>query len=196
MITNTELPSRRTLVRAVARRDAGWDGLFVFAVRTTGVACRPSCPSRPAREEHLEFFAHIADATAAGFRPCRRCRPDQQATVPEWWDRAVALADAAGDTRISDHDLRAAGLDPVRLRRYARRTYRQTFHAWLRTRQVAEAQRRLHRGESLDKVIVESRWQSHSGFRDAFARVAGRSPGRSRQAEPIAVAVWQSPIKA
>ncbi len=194
MTTATALPSRRTLLRAVAERDAEWDGLFVFAVRTTGVACRPSCPSRRAREEHLEFFPGIADATAAGYRACRRCRPDQQAAAPEWWDRAVALADAAGESRISDRDLKDAGIDPVRVRRYARRAYQQTFHAWLRSRQVAAAQRRLHRGEPLDRVIVESRWQSHSGFRDAFARVAGRSPGRARQSEPIAVAVWQSPI--
>lgn len=194
MQTLTSLPSRRTLLRAVANRDAAWDGLFIVAVRTTGIACRPTCPSRHAKVENLEFFERLEDATAAGYRPCLRCRPDQPEGAPEWWHRAVALADSSADSRISDQDLQAAGIDPVRLRRYARRTYQQTFHAWLRTRHVADAQRRLHRGDSLDKVIIESRWQSHSGFRDAFARVAGRAPGHARQAEPIAVSVWQSPI--
>lgn len=194
MTNTTSLPSRRTLVSAVARRDAEWDGLFVFAVKTTGIACRPSCPSRRANEEHLQFFERIDDAVAAGFRPCRRCRPDQPGVAPDWWNRAVELADRSPDRKISDQDLLAAGIDPVRLRRYARRNFNQTFHAWLRSRQVAEAQRRLHQGEPLDRVIIESRWQSHSGFRDAFARVAGRSPGRGRDAEPIAVTVWQSPL--
>ena len=62
--------------RAVLARDAAADDSFVYAVRTTGVYCRPSCPSRRARPEHVGFFADGKAAAAAGFRPCRRCRPD------------------------------------------------------------------------------------------------------------------------
>lgn len=190
----TELPSRRTLLRAVATRDISWDGLFIVAVSTTGIACRPTCPSRPARPEHLEFFSNLTDATRAGYRPCLRCKPDQADRSPTYWNRAVALAERSTNARLADSDLVAAGIDPVRLRRYARRVHGMTFHAWIRTRRVAHAQRRLKQGDSLDTVIIESAWESHSGFRDAFARVAGRSPGRARQAEPISVATWTSPI--
>jgi AraC family transcriptional regulator of adaptative response/methylated-DNA-[protein]-cysteine methyltransferase len=196
METTAALPSRRTLLRAVASRDISWDGLFIVAVSTTGIACRPTCPSRPARPEHLEFFASLADATRAGYRACLRCRPDQADLSPTWWKRAVALADKSTTARLADSDLEAAGIDPVRLRRYARRVHGMTFHAWLRTRRVAHAQRRLKQGESLDTVIIESAWESHSGFRDAFARVAGRTPGRARKAEPIAVTTWMSPVGA
>ncbi len=62
---------------AVRRRDAACDGAFVYAVRTTGVYCRPSCASRPARRENVSFFEAPAAAAAAGFRACRRCRPDE-----------------------------------------------------------------------------------------------------------------------
>jgi len=182
------------MLRAVAGRDPQWDGLFIVAVRSTGIACRPVCPSRPAREENLEFFATLGQALAAGFRPCKRCRPDQLDLEPDWWARAVRLAEIRGAERISDGDLVAAGVDPVRVRRYARRTHGMTFHAWLRTRRIAAAQRQLREGRALDRVIIESAWDSHSGFRDAFARVAGRSPGRSRDAEPISVVSWQSPL--
>jgi AraC family transcriptional regulator of adaptative response/methylated-DNA-[protein]-cysteine methyltransferase len=65
--------------RAVSTRDRGADGRFVYAVKTTGVYCRPSCPSRAARPENLRFFESTADAQRAGFRPCLRCRPDQPA---------------------------------------------------------------------------------------------------------------------
>ncbi len=188
------LPSRRTLVRAVTERDPDWDGLFVFAVRTTGVACRPVCPSRRARPEHLEFYPTISEATRAGFRPCRRCQPERTDRAPSWWTRAAALADARGDRRTTDRDLVTAGLDPVRLRRYARRHYGLTFHAWLRARRIATAQRQLRDGKGIDDVIIASGWDSHSGFRDAFARVAGRAPGRSRRAEPVAYTTWDSPI--
>ena len=65
MEMTTELPPRRTLLRAVASRDISWDGLFIVAVSTTGIACRPTCPSRPAKPEHLEFFSNLAEATEA-----------------------------------------------------------------------------------------------------------------------------------
>ncbi len=194
MTMTASLPSRRTLLRAVADRDAAWDGLFVFGVRTTGIACRPSCPSRRARPEHLEFFPSISAAGSAGFRPCQRCRPESEAAEPRWWSAAVALAEQRGDARLHDDDLTRAGIDPVRVRRYARRHHGMTFHAWLRQRRIASAQRRLRDGESLDHVIIDSAWESHSGFRDAFASVAGRSPGARRAAEPIAVQSWQSPL--
>src|SRR5512143_3534693 len=61
--------------RKVRDRDAPADGTFVYAVATTGVFCRPSCSSRPARPENIAFFDTGADAAAAGYRPCLRCRP-------------------------------------------------------------------------------------------------------------------------
>src|SRR4029453_14310819 len=62
---------------AVVARDRKADGRFVYSVRTTGVYCRPSCGARPARPENVAFHATAADAERAGFRPCRRCKPDQ-----------------------------------------------------------------------------------------------------------------------
>jgi AraC family transcriptional regulator of adaptative response/methylated-DNA-[protein]-cysteine methyltransferase len=69
--------------RAVSERDSGADGRFVYAVQTTGVYCRPSCPSRAARPENLRFVDSTADAERAGFRACRRCRPDRPAPAEE-----------------------------------------------------------------------------------------------------------------
>ncbi|MFZ8579951.1 Ada metal-binding domain-containing protein, partial [Klebsiella quasipneumoniae] len=63
--------------QAVCERDTRADGQFVFAVLTTGVCCRPSCRSRRARRENVRFFADVAAAVAAGFRPCKRCQPDK-----------------------------------------------------------------------------------------------------------------------
>lgn len=193
MKTIARLPSRRTLLRAVAERDGTWDGLFVFAVRTTGVACRPVCPSRPARPENLEFFASLPEAENAGFRACLRCRPETADAEPAWWASLVALADATPG-RLTDADLIRHGFDPVRVRRQTLRAHGSTFHAWARARRVARAQRRLGTGESLDRVIIESGYESHSGFRDAFAQLVGTSPGRARTGEPVIAATWESPV--
>ena len=62
---------------AVVARSPDADGQFFYSVRTTGVYCRPSCASRRARPENVEFHVTRADAERAGFRPCKRCRPDQ-----------------------------------------------------------------------------------------------------------------------
>jgi len=62
---------------AVVGRDSCFDGSFVYSVATTGVYCRPSCPGRPKRE-NVRFHATSADAEAAGFRPCKRCKPREE----------------------------------------------------------------------------------------------------------------------
>src|SRR5690348_4601644 len=60
---------------ALMSRDRGADGVFVYAVRTTGIYCRPGCGSRPPRRDNVAFFATPDEAEAAGFRACKRCRP-------------------------------------------------------------------------------------------------------------------------
>src|SRR5262245_43588444 len=67
--------------QAVCERDTGWDGRFVYAVRSTGVYCRPSCPARRPRRCQVVFFPVPEAARRCGYRPCRRCRPDQAAAA-------------------------------------------------------------------------------------------------------------------
>lgn len=78
--SQTERDPRWVRVQA---RDATADGRFWYSVKTTGVYCRPSCAARPARAENVDFHASIAAAEAAGFRPCKRCRPDQPSLVEQ-----------------------------------------------------------------------------------------------------------------
>ena len=73
-----------TCYRAMLGRDPRFDGRFIVAVTTTGVYCRPVCPSRTPHPEHTRFFRVPAAAEAAGFRACRRCRPEVAAGSPEW----------------------------------------------------------------------------------------------------------------
>jgi AraC family transcriptional regulator of adaptative response / DNA-3-methyladenine glycosylase II len=79
---------------AVHGRDERFDGWFVTAVRTTGIYCRPSCPARTPRRENVEFFESAAAAQHAGYRACRRCRPDAAPGSPAWDQRADVVARA------------------------------------------------------------------------------------------------------
>jgi AraC family transcriptional regulator of adaptative response/methylated-DNA-[protein]-cysteine methyltransferase len=74
-ISAISAPARRKYLAAVARHDARMDGAFVYAVRSTGVYCRPSCPSRRPRADQILLFVQPDAAEQAGFRACRRCRP-------------------------------------------------------------------------------------------------------------------------
>src|SRR3954451_3696699 len=94
--------------RAVAGRDARFDGWFFTAVHTTGIYCRPSCPARTPLARNVTFFTTAAAAQAAGFRACRRCRPDAAPGSPEWDVRADVVARAM--RLIADGEVERAGV--------------------------------------------------------------------------------------
>src|SRR5215211_3542870 len=81
-------------VRAVQSKDARFDGWFFTAVLTTKIYCRPSCPVVPPKVENMRFYPSAAAAQQAGFRACKRCRPDASPGSPEWNDRADLVARA------------------------------------------------------------------------------------------------------
>lgn len=88
------MPDRDACLAAAASRDARFDGIFFTGVTSTGIYCRPSCPARVPRPEHATFHPSAAAAQAAGFRACKRCRPDAVPGSPDWDVRADLTARA------------------------------------------------------------------------------------------------------
>ncbi|MCP4223243.1 MAG: DNA-3-methyladenine glycosylase 2 family protein [Actinomycetia bacterium] len=131
-----------TCYQAISRRDARFDGRFYTAVTTTGIFCRPSCPARTPKSANVRFFPHAATASEAGFRPCRRCRPELAPGHPEWNRRAdltgralklieggtvdqVGVAGLASQLGVSERHLRrelqrTVGTGPLQLARARR----------------------------------------------------------------------------
>ena len=173
-------------MEAFLRRDASWDGLFFVGVTSTGIFCRPSCPARRPKPENVRFYDSIRDALVAGFRPCRRCHPlDTAGTTPEWAARLIAAIEEDPAKRLRDADLREQGLDPAAVRRYFLSAYGMTFQAYSRLRRIGAAFTALAQGREIDEVVFSHGWESHSGFRDAFAKATGEPPGRvDRRAAP------------
>jgi len=169
---------RETEMRhACIRRDSAYNGLFVVAVRTTGVFCRPTCPARKPAPQNVEYFSAPAAALAAGYRPCKRCRPLDADVRPPWAKRLLVELENDPTARIGDRALAARGIDPATVRRFFRRNYGMTFQAFARARRLAGAQTQLQNGSSLDAAVLDSGYESHSGFRDAFGRLFGTTPG-------------------
>jgi len=189
------LPPMREMMRAFLARDASYDGVFLAAVSTTGVFCRPSCPARKPRPEHVRFFAGVREAVFGGYRACRRCNPlGAYGQQPEWVTRLMKSIASDPEGRIRDTDLRRAGLEPATVRRYFLKHYGMTFHAYARGRRLSGAFQQLRRGARLDEVIMGNGFESHSGFRDAFARTFGEAPGRSRTGDCVVCTWIESPL--
>jgi AraC family transcriptional regulator of adaptative response/methylated-DNA-[protein]-cysteine methyltransferase len=190
------LPPRNEMERAMLAGDAGYDGIFVVAVRTTGIFCLPSCrPPRRPRPENVEFFATIREAVFAGYRPCKLCRPlELDGQHPAWVEKLLARVEQSPHERIQASDLRGWGLSPERVRRWFQRHYGMTFAAWCRGRRLSEAFTRIREGRDLDDVAMGHGYPSHSGFRDAFGQTFGRPPRKSAAAQPVVTTMIDSPV--
>lgn len=190
-------PSRAQMLRAFAAKDPSFDGVFYVAVRTTGIFCRPSCPSRP-RPDHVEFFGSVRECLEAGYRPCLRCRPEEAAGAPPAWAAALMTrVRAQPDRPVRGSDLRALGITPERARRWFLQHHGMSFAAWCRGHRLGGAFARIRQGTSLDEAAFDSGFESHSGFRDAFGRTFGIPPGRSRiQGEHVVATLIESPLGA
>jgi AraC family transcriptional regulator of adaptative response/methylated-DNA-[protein]-cysteine methyltransferase len=189
------LPPRAEMEKAYLASDASYDGIFWLGVRTTGIFCRPCCPARKPLPKNVEFYPSVRAALFAGFRPCKRCRPLEAAgSNPEWVERLLARVEAEPDRRIKEADLRKMGIEPARARRFFQQNYGMTFQAFARGWRLRGAFQLLKKGADLDQVALEHGFESHSGFRDAFQRLVGTPPGRSRDADCVTVSWIESPL--
>jgi AraC family transcriptional regulator of adaptative response/methylated-DNA-[protein]-cysteine methyltransferase len=105
---------------AVQARDRRADGRFLYSVRSTGVYCRPSCGARRARPENVAFHATAAEAERAGFRPCKRCKPDQPSLTEQHATMVTAACrsiEQAETTPTLEQLARPSGLSPFHFHR-------------------------------------------------------------------------------
>jgi AraC family transcriptional regulator of adaptative response/methylated-DNA-[protein]-cysteine methyltransferase len=189
------LPTLPQMLRAFLDGDPAAEGIFIVAVRTTGIFCRPTCPARKPRPENVEFFADPEEALLGGYRPCKRCRPmDGAKRAPALVDRLRAAVEDDPTGRISDKELTALGIDPSTARRQFKRYVGMTFYAYQRSRRMGLALRDVKTGRDLLSVGLEGGYQSASGFRDAFAKVFGRPPSDARDASCLLARRLETPL--
>ncbi|MEO8372502.1 MAG: bifunctional DNA-binding transcriptional regulator/O6-methylguanine-DNA methyltransferase Ada [Candidatus Solibacter sp.] len=152
---------------AVQQRDSQADGSFFYSVRTTGVYCRPSCGSRPARRENVAFHLTCADAERAGFRPCKRCRPNQ-AGLAEQHAAAVAracrLIESAEETPSLDTLAAAAGMSRYHFHRVFRSVTGLTPKAYSDARRGDRVREELSRARTVTEAIYGAGFQSSGRF--------------------------------
>lgn len=170
--------------RAVASRDRGADGKFVFAVRTTGIFCRPSCPAKRPNRENVEFFLSSEEALAAGFRPCKRCNPEEAVrTLGEKRVREAAkYIETHPDQSVSLDALAArVTLSPFHLQREFKKIFGLTPRAYQAAVRVGRLKSSLASGETVSRATYGAGFGSSRAAYETASRTMGMTPGEFRR---------------
>jgi AraC family transcriptional regulator of adaptative response/methylated-DNA-[protein]-cysteine methyltransferase len=169
---------------AVQQRMREADGIFYYSVRSTGVYCQPSCPSRGARRVNVAFHATCAEAEAAGFRPCLRCKPDQP-PLAERQAAAVAqacrLIDAAEDEPDLETLAQACGMSRFHFHRVFKAHTGITPKAYAAARRAERLKQGLAQAPSATAAAYDAGFNSSGRFYAATPGVLGMTPGRWRE---------------
>lgn len=176
---------------AITARDHACDGAFVFAVRTTGIYCRPGCPARRPKPENVVFFDSAAEAQAAGFRACRRCRPDAGEGAPhtEAIARACRLIEASETSPSLDRLAQAAGLSRFHFQRVFKRQLGMTPHQYVTTRRQARVRDVLPEAASVTEALYDAGYDSSGRFY-AQARATLGMPASDYKAGGRGRTIW------
>jgi AraC family transcriptional regulator of adaptative response/methylated-DNA-[protein]-cysteine methyltransferase len=168
---------------AVEVRDERAAGLFVYAVRTTGIYCRPGCGARRPLRCNVEFFATPADAEEAAYRACRRCRPDAERVDDPATAAVVELCRSLEDP-TRDHDLATVAARLGWSERHLRRRFLDlvgvSVGSYRRAQQAERARAALRAGKPVLDAALEAGFGSNRGFYEHGAARLGMTPGRYR----------------
>jgi len=170
--------------KAVLSRNDSFDGVFVFAVRSTRIYCRPSCPARRPTKEHVTFFPGSIEAEQSGFRPCQRCQPCNTGPSPK--DKLVddvckyIEANLKGKLTLGILS-REVGLSPYHFRRTFKRVLGVSPRQYVEARRLARMKRFLRSGETVNNSLYNAGFSSRSRVYENVPGGFGVNPGEFRR---------------
>ena len=181
----TTVPQDAAAWRAVAMRDASADGRLFYAVTSTGVYCRPSCPSRRPRRENVRFFSSASDAEREGFRACRRCRPNDVTRAAESVARAKEILDRHAERGAEGHvslgELAAeVEMSPFHLQRVFQAQLGLSPSRYLRARRAERFKSQLRRGGTVSRATYDAGFGSSSRAYETAESQLGMTPATYR----------------
>lgn len=169
---------------AVKQNDESCDGIFFYAVKSTGIFCRPSCKSRLPKRDNVEFFNKSDEACAAGYRPCKRCRPDllEYKPVQEVAEKTKRLIDNLFAAKQElDHEIKELGVTQHRIIKIFKEQYGVTPSVYMNELRIHEAKSRLTAtNEKIIDIAYSVGFNSLSAFYRLFRKMTGVSPANYR----------------
>src|SRR5687768_3890172 len=171
---------------SVLHRDPSADGRLLYAVTTTGIYCRPSCPSRRPKRDNVAFFSSVEAAERAGFRACQRCRPNGVTASSSAVERARAYIDTHiadfGEGRITLELLgEESGLSPYHLQRKFKELLGLTPAQYIRARKSERLKGELKRGETVSRATFGAGYSSSSRVYGTADAQLGMTPATYRR---------------
>jgi AraC family transcriptional regulator of adaptative response/methylated-DNA-[protein]-cysteine methyltransferase len=191
-VSNVEHLDPETAWAAFMRRDRAWDGRVIGAVKTTGIYCKPSCPAKRPKREHVEFFATAADAGAAGYRACLRCKPDEIGRDREAVAKAVELIENVEEVPTLEQLATAVGYAPHHFQRIFKRDLGVSPAAYARGVRNRRAQGALQQSDRVTDAIYDAGYSSPSGFYTDAKERMGMTPSAWRDGGRGHVIRWTS----
>ncbi|MBB5613296.1 AraC family transcriptional regulator of adaptative response/methylated-DNA-[protein]-cysteine methyltransferase [Janthinobacterium sp. S3M3] len=163
--------------RALIERAADHVGIFYVGVKTTGVFCIATCRARKPKRENVVFYTDFKDALDAGYRPCKVCKPSENAhTAPPDVAEAIAWVRQHPKERLSDRHLRERSLSPERIRRWFQQHHGMSFQAFQRSLRINTALEELKGGRRATDTAFDHGYNSLSGFGYTVKKLTGAAP--------------------
>ncbi|ATC97974.1 bifunctional transcriptional activator/DNA repair enzyme AdaA [Pseudoalteromonas spongiae] len=181
--------------QALVDKNSQYLGCFYACVTSTQIFCIATCSARKPKKENVEFCSEVKDALDAGFRPCKVCKPTQNAhSMPEPVATALKLLAQKGQEKLSDYHLKEAGIQPELVRRWFKKHYGMTFQAYQRMVRINTAYQEIQNGKQLIDSALDSGFNSLSGFAYTFKKATGLNPSKSKEKQVILIARHTTPI--
>ncbi len=191
----TDQDKVNTYYQALLDRNSQFVGTFFAAVKTTSVFCIPTCRARKPKFENVEFYHAMKDALNAGYRPCKVCRPTENAhEAPIAVKSAMDMVREHPKEKIRDDQLRRQGISPERVRRWFKNHYGMTFQAYQRMYRINSAFQEIKGGSNITDTAFDSGYASLSGFNYMFKNVVGAAPSQSFHGSVIVMQRITSPL--
>lgn len=196
-MSNVSRLDAETAWAAFMRRDRAWDGRVIGAVKTTGIYCKPSCPARRPKREHVEFFATGEEARSAGYRACLRCKPDEVGRDRDAVARAVKLIEKAEDAPSLAGLAGAVGYAPHHFQRIFKRDLGVSPAEYARGLRNRRARQALSQTGRVTDAVYDAGYAGPSGFYSDAKERLGMTPSAWRdggRGETIRWTHFDSPL--
>jgi len=170
----------RKMVQAMTENDSTYDGKFYVGVHSTGIYCLPSCKAKKPKLENVVFYSTREEAITAGLRGCKRCRSEKYPDVlPEWLHSVLKFMKQNRAEKLNEGKLiQLTSVDISTIRRYFKTHLGMTPLTFHRKIRLNHARRLIQSGSNYLSAGFECGYESASGFREAFVREFGQTPGR------------------
>ncbi|MBT3983100.1 MAG: methylated-DNA--[protein]-cysteine S-methyltransferase [Bacteriovoracaceae bacterium] len=165
---------------AIGKKESLYEGIFVTAVKSTKIFCRPSCRARKPLAKNVTFYKNAEEALRYGYRPCKICKPmENESETPGYIKELIKELHRNPYQKIKDWNLKKRNLEPSHVRRWFKKHHNMTFHAYQRLIRINSAYTKIQEGDSITLTAFDSGYESLSGFNDGYKNIFGSSPQKN-----------------